>query len=68
MNWYRIAKYCEKTYGTLTDFDEKFFICPECDEPVYSDDWNDSDFTLGRAYTGKCYCPICENVIFEEKD
>lgn len=32
---------------------KNFFICPECDEPIYADDWNKYDFT-------KFFCPICE--------
>lgn len=67
MNWYRLAKYCDKTYNTYVDFDEEFFVCPECDEPIYSDDWREADFTLGRMYTGKCYCPVCENLLYEEE-
>lgn len=37
----------------MVDFDEKFFICPECGEPVYADDWEDTDFDGVK-------CPICE--------
>lgn len=54
--WMKVAKYCEKTYGTYADFDEGYFICPECDEPVYKCDWEDSDFHI---------CPVCEFNFYE---
>lgn len=66
MNWYTIAKKCEKIYGTYVDWDEEFFICPECDEPIYRCDWRDSDYTLGKTYHGEIFCPVCEELILEE--
>ena len=60
-----VALYCERNYGTLYDRDEEFFICPECGEPIYKDDWRDNDFFLGNPpFNWKephYYCPICEN-------
>ena len=50
-NWENAAKYCEDTYGIYVDYEERFFICPECDEPIYECDWEDEEFIL---------CPICE--------
>lgn len=67
-NWYNLAKYCERTYITFVDFDEEFFICPECEEPIYSDDWEPSDFTLGERFRGKMYYPICENILMGDED
>lgn len=67
-NWYNLAKHCEETYGTFVDYDEEFFACPECDEPIYSDDWELSDFTLGKRFHGKMYCPICENILMGDED
>ena len=34
MNWEKAAKFCEETFGTFVDWEERFFICPECDDPV----------------------------------
>lgn len=56
-NWTKTAKYCEKTYGTYVDFDEGYFICPECDEPIYKCDWEDSDYHI---------CPVCEFNFYED--
>ena len=66
MTWKEIAKRCEEIYGTYVDLDEGFFICPECDEPIYRCDWREIDFTLGEEYYGRIYCPVCEEVILEE--
>ena len=66
--WEKLAKYCKKTYGVQVDWDEEFFICPECGEPIYKDDWRDSDYALGAMPTledQSFYCPICEEVIYE---
>lgn len=47
--WEKVAKMCEEIFGSYVDWEERFFICPECDEPIYECDWE--DFTI---------CPICE--------
>ena len=50
--WEKCARFCEKAYGIFVDWDEEFFICPECDEPIYKCDWED--------YGCWTVCPICE--------
>lgn len=51
MSWVDAAKYCEKVYGIQVDWEEEFFICPECGESIYECDWEDEEFI---------FCPICE--------
>lgn len=53
-NWSNVANSVSNDYGTFVDFKERFFICPECGEPIYENDWNDSDFEDGTI------CPICD--------
>lgn len=48
--WERKAIIVEETYGTFVDWDEKFFICPECGEPIYESDWDDELLDD---------CPVC---------
>ena len=55
MSWEQAARYCEDVFGTYVDLEERFFICPECDEPIYEEDYEGHDFSM---------CPICE-VYFE---
>lgn len=50
--WEKIARLIDENYGTLVDLEERFFICPECGEPIYEEDWADEDFAQ--------ICPICE--------
>lgn len=51
-NWAAAAKHCEKVFGTFVDWEERFFICPECDDPIYECDWGeDHDWSM---------CPVCE--------
>lgn len=40
-------------YGSFVDWDERFYICPECGEPIYECDWNENKLR-------DVYCPICE--------
>lgn len=48
----KVALYCEETYGIQNDLEEKYFICPECGEPILYEDWHDLE--------NFWYCPICE--------
>ena len=56
--WRECAKYCETTFGCYVDWDEEFFHCPECDEPIYACDWWTHDWDS---------CPICE-FVWEEAE
>lgn len=56
--WELNAKRVEKEFGGFVDWDERFYNCPECGEPIYKCDWEDGDL-------GEFICPVCE---FEEKD
>ena len=49
--WEKIALAVERTYGVHVDWEERFFNCPECGEPIYEDDWIDDDLIL---------CPVCD--------
>jgi hypothetical protein len=53
MGWLSLAKYCEETLGGEVDYDEEFFICPECGEPIYADDYSDSELVACGC------CPVC---------
>ena len=50
-NWQETAHYCEIVYGIYVDWEERFFHCPECDEPIYECDWGNHEWTM---------CPVCE--------
>lgn len=56
--WEENAQYANRIYGSLVDWNERFYICPECDEPVYECDWTDEELRTNL-------CPICE---FEEEE
>ena len=51
-----IAKFCQKTYGVPYYSQDKCFICPECGEPLYKEDYDDEDFILGDQFG----CPVCD--------
>lgn len=54
--WEDMALIVEEVYGVHVDWEERFFICPECGEPIYECDWLGNDLES---------CPIC-NFEFEE--
>ena len=56
MNWEKTAKMCQDTFGIHIDWEERFFICPECDEPIYECDWEDHNWDE---------CPVC-GTLWEE--
>ena len=56
--WEANAKFVEKVYGGYVDWEERFYNCPECGEPIYECDWDVNELV-------KFICPICE---FTEED
>lgn len=52
--WEENAHLVHKEYGSYVNWEEQFYICPLCGEPVYECDW--SSKTLS-----KYICPICED-------
>ena len=54
--WEDAANYCEDIFGVYVDWEERFFHCPGCDEPILEEDWNNHDWSM---------CPICE-ICWEE--
>ena len=49
--WEKLATIVEKnSYDTEVNWDEEYFICPYCEEPVLK-----CDFPKNK----ECACPIC---------
>lgn len=57
--WERNAVEARDTYGAHVDWEERFYECPECGEPIYEDDWSERNLT-------KFLCPICEDGEYDE--
>ena len=51
--WKENAKIVEQVYGGFVNWEERFYICPNCDEPIYECDWESWEL---REFV----CPICE--------
>ena len=49
--WFEAAVYCEETFGVEANMREGYFVCPECGELIYEEDW--------RLHPDWCLCPIC---------
>jgi len=52
--WEKVATYCWETFGSHVNWEEEFFICPDCQEPIYNKDWNNFCDNLAER------CPICD--------
>lgn len=57
--WEKRAKEVEEVYGAYVDWEERFYECPFCGEPVYEDDW--MEIALEEFI-----CPICEDIDKED--
>lgn len=51
--WRENAKLIEQVFGGFVNWEEEFYICPECGEPIYNDDWS-------NGYMAQFVCPVCE--------
>ena len=51
--WEERAKEVEEVYGAHVDWDERFYECSECGEPIYECDWTDEELKTW-------ICPVCE--------
>jgi predicted RNA-binding Zn-ribbon protein involved in translation (DUF1610 family) len=51
--WIEAALFCHRVYGAEWNDEDNFFICPECGEPIYHEDYN-----LELEGIMMC-CPIC---------
>ena len=52
MSWLENANFVEAVCGAFVNREEEFYICPECGEPVYADDWSEAELS-------EELCPIC---------
>lgn len=59
-SWQDVANFVEKDYGGYVDWDEEFFLCPECGEPIYKCDYHYIDMGM--------ICPVCEIMVEEEEE
>lgn len=51
--WEKNAHDVENIYGGYVDWEERFYECPECGEPVYECDW-------GHSELANYLCHVCE--------
>jgi RNA polymerase subunit RPABC4/transcription elongation factor Spt4 len=57
--WELNANEANEVYGCHADYEERFYICPFCGEPVYEEDWDEESLEIFM-------CPICEDGDAEE--
>ena len=50
--WEINADIVSDIYGGYVDWDERFYNCPECGEPIYECDWSTCELL-------EFYCPVC---------
>lgn len=59
--WEQNAKKVEEEFGGFVDWDERFYICPECGEPIYYYDWSDDALR-------PTLCPVCEFDVEDDEE
>lgn len=59
--WKINAKIVSDFYDGYVDWDEEFYNCPKCGEPIYNEDWS-------PAALKKCICPICGFGFVEDEE
>lgn len=59
--WEKNAVEARDTYGAHVDWEERFYECPECGEPIYECDWSEREL---EHYL----CPICEDNDWVDED
>lgn len=59
MCWEEAALYCVRIFGSYLDIKEQFFVCPECGEPIYKEDWD---------YKMLDVCPVCDFPWLDEEE
>lgn len=59
--WEDNARYVERVYGAYVDWEERFYICPYCEEPIYECDWNEKELS-------DFLCPVCEFMKEDEEE
>lgn len=62
--WETNARIVEEYYGGFVNWEERFYNCPECGEPIYECDWTEDELSV--------LCPVCvydgEDDDYEEDD
>lgn len=51
--WEYNARYVENVFGGYVNWEERFYICPECGEVISEEDWTHVELMT-------VLCPICE--------
>lgn len=52
--WEQNARIASEWFGAQVNLDERFYICPECGEPIYENDYDEEDVELMNVL-----CPVC---------
>ena len=64
-NWSTVAICVEDIYGGIVDWDEEYFVCPDCGEPIHADDFSDFEVipaartTINQEDKEYYICPVC---------
>lgn len=51
--WEENAEFLVEDIDCFVDWEERYYICPNCGEPIYECDWEPRELELYM-------CPVCE--------
>lgn len=62
ISWEYVAPLMGDIFGVFVDMEERFFHCPDCDEPILEEDYSVFDVVEDEDGDEYVMCPVCEEV------
>ena len=59
MSYWELAAGLAEEQGSECNYEEGYFICPHCNEPVFEGDWTDDQMFKDNSVM----CPICNELL-----
>lgn len=59
MSYWEIAASLAEEQGSECNYEEGYFVCPHCNEPVFEGDWTDDQMFKDNSVM----CPICNELL-----
>lgn len=59
MSYWELAAALVEEQGSECNYEEGYFICPHCNEPVFEGDWTDDQMFKDNSVI----CPICNELL-----
>ena len=58
--YWELAAALAEEQGSECNYEEGYFVCPHCNEPIFEGDWTDDQMFKDNSVM----CPICNELIW----